>query len=286
MTVDAFIGADRRWLRLWKAAAPARWVIAHFPTRKGRGRLTWILDRILDDPRRGPSTVVLALPTGGRVLVQGGTSIVRAAIAQGQFEAAELAMLSDLCTPGSVAIDVGANVGLFTVAFARAVGPSGRVVAIEPYDRSVIELTENVRRNDLENVVILPIAVGATSGTGRIIMSDDPALIRVEPGTDDGAEGVAVSTLDEVWEDLGRPTVSVLKIDVELSELSVLRGATALLSTGPIVMVESHEAEYEQTAALLTSRGYLRQPAHLEPWNHVFRYGMAPTEASVADRSG
>jgi FkbM family methyltransferase len=220
------------------------------------------------------------------VHVRGGTSIVRAAIAQGQFEAAELALLSDLCAAGSVAIDVGANVGLFTVAFARAVGPSGRVVAIEPYDRSVTELTENVRRNELGNVVILPIAVGAASGTGRIVMSDDPALIRVEPGTDGGEDGVAVSTLDEVWTDLGRPTVSVLKIDVELSELSVLRGATALLSEGPIVMVESHDAEYGATAEFLMSRGYLRQPAHLEPWNHVFRCGNAHDGESVTDRPG
>jgi FkbM family methyltransferase len=203
--------------------------------------------------------------------VDGRTGITRSAIAQGQFEAAELALLSSLCTPGSVAIDVGANVGLFTVAFAQAVGDSGRVVAIEPYPPSVNDLTENLRRNGLANVIVIPMAVGPIHGSGRLVISDDPALVRVEQTSDEDLEGVPVTTLDEIWNDLARPTVSVLKIDVEGSEIGVLRGATALLAAGAILMVETHAGQYHETIALLQSLGYKRQPAHFEPWNHLFR---------------
>ena len=167
MTVRGFVGADVRWERLWAAAAPVRWIIAHFPTRKGRGRLTWILDRLLTDPRRGPRAVILRVPTGGQVLVGSGTGITRSAIAQGQFEAAELELLSGLCKPGTFAFDVGANVGLFTVAFAQSVGPAGRVVAIEPYPPSISDLTENLHRNGLDNVIVVPAAVGESTGSGR-----------------------------------------------------------------------------------------------------------------------
>ncbi len=285
MTVRGFVGASRRWERFWAAAAPIRWIIAHFPTRKGRGRLAWILDRLMSDSRRGPRTVILGVPTGGQVFVDGSTGILRSAIAQGQFEAAELALLSGLCAPGSVAFDVGANVGLFTVAFAQAVGPAGRVIAIEPYPPSVDHLTENLRRNTLDNVVVVPKAVGAAPGSGRIVMSDDPALIRIEQGPEVGVASVAMTTLDELWTDLGRPTVSVVKIDVEGSEVAVLRGATALLATGPVIMVETHPAEFSETVGVLRSHGYERQTTHLEPWNHVFRRNVTRDDPPAADQA-
>jgi FkbM family methyltransferase len=230
-----------------------------------------MLDRILADRRRGPKTVVLRVPTGGEVHVHGWTGIVRAAIAQGQFEAAELALMTSSCAPGTVAFDVGANVGLFTVAFAQAVGPSGRVIAVEPYPPSIANLSENVRRNGLDNVVVITKAVGASSGSGRIIMSDDPALIRIEETSESDASSVDMTTLDAIWIELGRPIVSVVKIDVEGSEATVLRGAAQLLATGPVLMVETHDAEFRETVELLRASGYERQPTQLEPWNHVFR---------------
>ena len=95
-----------------------------------------------------------------------------------------------------------------------------------------------------------------------------------------------MTTLDELWKGLGRPTVSVVKIDVEGSEVSVLRGASALLSAGPVVMVESHPAEYPETVGVLHSHGYERQSTHLEPWNHVFRpsaEAIRPLPTKLAD---
>jgi FkbM family methyltransferase len=287
MTVRGFVGPSRRWVRLWRAAGSIRWVISHFPTRKGRGRLAWILERVLADSRGRPHEMFLGVPSGGRVLVGDRTGIFRAAIGQGQFEAAELALLTSLCRPGSVAFDVGANVGLFTVAFAQAVGPTGRVLAVEPYAPSINDLRENLRRNGLDNVVIVPMAVGASKGSGRIIMSDDPALIRVEQATNAGLDRVGMTTLDHLWNELGRPLVSVVKIDVEGTEADVLRGGASLLASGPTLMVETHTSEYEETVALLSTHGYERQMTRLEPWNHVFKPTLerhAPTRADDPPR--
>jgi len=286
MTVRGFVGASRSWEVLWVLVGPIRWVIAHFPTRKGRGRLTLILDRILSGPSGRPSTVILGVPAGGQVHIGGATGMVRSAIARGQFEAAELALLSRLCRPGSVAFDVGANVGLFSVALAQAVGPTGRVVAIEPYPESIEHLIENLRRNAIDNVVVVPMAVGATTGTGRFIPSLDPALIQVEATAAEAGSTVAIATLDDLWRDLGSPSVSVLKIDVEGSEVGVLRGATALLATGPALMVETHATEYPETVGLLRSLGYEHQVAPLEPWNHLFRFDAERSGTPVADDAG
>jgi FkbM family methyltransferase len=269
--VQGFQGARGMWERAWTAAAPVRWIVAHFPTQKGKGRLTWILLGIFADRRSGPDRVVLAVPTGAEILVDGATVIGPAAIAQGYFESEEVELMTRLCKEGTLALDVGANVGLFTVAFAQSVGPTGRVLAIEPNPPSIAQLLQNVDRNGLSNVTIVPMAVGATPGRGRLV-GDDPAMIRVERETAGSEATVSVTTLDRLWTDLGRPAVSVIKIDVEGSEVSVLEGARELLRSGPALMVETRTvAEHEQTVRLLESVGYSRRRSRLETWNHVFQ---------------
>jgi hypothetical protein len=79
--------------------------------------------------------------------------------------------------------------------------------------------------------------------------------------------------LDRIWEDLGRPAVSFVKIDVEGAEASVLRGARAMMaSTHPPLLVE---AKNDARLALLLSEleplGYRRSTrAGFLPWNHLF----------------
>jgi FkbM family methyltransferase len=262
---------------LWAACAPIRLAIRLYPFRKGRGRMTWVLDRLLGDRPSGPRTIVLSVPRGGIVEIERGTSITRAAIAQGQFEASEIAVLVGLAKPATVAFDIGANVGLFTVALARAVGPTGRVVAVEPYPPSIEALASNIARNGLDNVTIVRMAVGSAPGTGRILVEADPALISVLELAEDEADSVPVTTIDSIWYEMGRPVVSAIKIDVEGSEVSVLRGATNLLATGPCVLVETRTSEsHVEAVRLLEAHGYVEQPARLESWNHLFARPLSP----------
>src|SRR5687767_5268536 len=64
-------------------------------------------------------------------------------------------LMDPFLTPGAVVVDVGANIGFNTLYAAQRVGPSGRVLAVEPADDNIVVLRENVERSALSNITIL-----------------------------------------------------------------------------------------------------------------------------------
>jgi FkbM family methyltransferase len=136
---------------------------------------------------------------------------------------------------GAVAIDVGANVGFFTIRFARWVGAAGRVIAIEPERRNFAELSRRLAAAGLAARVSLHRAVAdADTGTAHLVINPDhPGDHRI--GT--GGEPVAAITLDALAPAGAR--VSLIKIDVQGAEPRVLAGARTLLSRDrPALFVE------------------------------------------------
>ena len=119
-------------------------------------------------------------------------------------------------------LDVGANIGTETVAFAQIV-PRGRVVAIEPEARNLEWLERNTRLNALENVAIVPCAVSDRPEKIQLegYHSGNTGLVHAVPSKKGGIEG---RTLDQVYLSLERPEVSYVHIDVEGFEARVLKG--------------------------------------------------------------
>lgn len=74
--------------------------------------------------------------------------------------------------PGDIVVDVGAGIGTETVPFAKAVGPTGRVVAIEAHPRTCEALRRTVARSGLTNVTVVHAAIADREGELRITVSD------------------------------------------------------------------------------------------------------------------
>ncbi len=85
---------------------------------------------------------------------------------------------------GDCVVDIGANIGAFTVLAARMVGESGKVFAYEPDPDCCERLRENVRLNRLNNVVVDNSAVGGTSGTAKLHRHDKNAFSSLFDGVD------------------------------------------------------------------------------------------------------
>jgi FkbM family methyltransferase len=153
------------------------------------------------------------------------------------LEAGPVGQLRRLVPPGSLVVDVGANVGFFTRRFARWVGPAGRVLALEPEPRNVARLEARLRRENLHQIVgVIAAAATEAAGTAWLDLNpDNPADHRL------GDNGIAVPTVtvdDLVGRDMGRP-VSLIKIDVQGSELRVIAGAAATIARfTPALFVE------------------------------------------------
>jgi FkbM family methyltransferase len=198
---------------------------------RGKWRLVRAWTRLVD--AKAPR--VRVLPGGGEVLCD--LSIpYEAVVWLGKEEQQELEILHRLLRPGDVFVDCGANVGIWTLTAASAVGPGGRVHAFEPNPATVRKLTGNLFRSGFGNVDIVPAAVGRTKGELLLRCEAEHNLSRIVAESDAGTVPVRVVPLDQA---LGTERIAGCKIDVEGAELDVLAGAERILATSrPWLCVE------------------------------------------------
>jgi FkbM family methyltransferase len=158
---------------------------------------------------------------------------------------------------GDTVADVGAFIGLYTVALARRVGPDGKVVGFEPDDQSVRHLGEHARLNGvMERVEVVAAAVGDFDGTVKFQVQSD---LKSHVAVDDAGvvKDVRCVSLDKYFD--GR-RLDLLKVDVEGYEQKVIEGARRLLSDpvrGPrAIFIEVHPYAWAPLGA--TSEALLR----------------------------
>lgn len=189
-----------------------------------------------------PPEAVAEVPGAGALtfaLHAGGDRWISDVIRRGEiFDPQILAVLRDLIVPGTTLIDVGANIGWFSVIGSRLVGEAGHVLAVEPEPRNLRLLRRNVARNRCRNVTVLPWAAGAEPRVARLFRSDDNQGDHRLEVASERADSVAVSVrpLDAVparW----AANVGAIKMDTQGSEAAVLRGMAKLLAANPLVRV-------------------------------------------------
>lgn len=207
----------------------------------------------------------------GAFLVDIRSDILRRIVFSGSYEPDAIATLRRVLPAKGDAVDIGANIGIFSVLMARAVGDR-RVLAIEPTPAVARRLQHNISANGVAaNVVVEQCAVGATTGTvtmntvagmeeysrvGAMVLPDTAGKTAV-------AVTVPMHTLDDLIARHGlKPTL--IKMDIEGSEMRALSGAIAILAKHrPTILAEVDDrmltAAGSSAAAVLgflRSRGY------------------------------
>lgn len=165
---------------------------------------------------------------------------------QGDYFEDEIKFLRKLIQPGQVVVDVGANLGVYTLSLAKCVGDSGRVVAFEPAPHTALLLRASIEANGYSNVDVEECALSDTLGELRFAIENSSELNRVlEPGeSSDNAIVVKVSTLDHIQLAHQLHDVYFLKLDAEGQEESIIKGGERLLrNQSPIVMMEIAHGE-------------------------------------------
>jgi FkbM family methyltransferase len=164
--------------------------------------------------------------------------------------------------PGQVVWDVGANVGLFSVAAAALAGSGGRVFAMEP-DTWLVSLLRKTAASagPRAPIEVLPIAVCDENGLAGFNIakrSRSTSFLDGFGSTQTGGmrshETVATMTLDRLLD--FRPAPDFLKVDVEGAEVLVLRGAERVLRLGVTLLIEVGTEHSVEVAQLLCSHGY------------------------------
>jgi FkbM family methyltransferase len=158
-------------------------------------------------------------------------------LADGTYEADELDRFLSRVRPGHTVVDVGANIGIWSVLLSRAVGEEGRVIAFEPSPRNVDLLRLNLERNRCHNVEVVQAAVGRTKGSGSLDTASPGASHRMAQGSIIGDTDVDIVSLDD-YVDLHGLRVDALKIDIEGYEPEAIAGMRRVLGTCPTFLTE------------------------------------------------
>jgi FkbM family methyltransferase len=188
---------------------------------------------------------VVSWLNGLRVQIYPGDETSCTLLLSGLYEPNEFYWLNGCLMPGQTFIDIGANLGLYTIFAAKKVGPCGTVVAIEPSSREFARLKANVELNELSNVRVLRVATSNHSGEADLLVAEEahsghntlgdfgyPIMAR-------GKERVRAMRLDEIVRELGLTRVDVVKIDVEGAEYATLQGAADTVERfKPIILLE------------------------------------------------
>lgn len=199
------------------------------------------------------------------------------------YDSAEVGFTLDLlrarrndCGDGVVAIDCGANIGVHTIEWARAMSGWGRVYSFEPQEKIYYALAGNIALNNCFNVTARLAAVGARCGTlavpevnycvpssfGSLELqpADSSEYIGQNIDYNRTSQQIDLLTLDS----LSLPRIDLIKIDVEGMELEVLQGAQeSIKRSKPQVLVEVIKSDEQAITELLEAQGYRFFPVGL-----------------------
>lgn len=213
----------------------------------GKSRLTrWLIDRLAKNgeaeiPALGLSFFVPALRE----------PIASSLLANGTYEPQLCEALAKVLKKDGVFMDVGANVGLFSLLAAHRLVPEGRVVAFEASPRIFSFLERNAQRNPRPGLTLFHRAVTERSGDEMSFFDAPEAKFGMGSLANRFSSSAAVVksiSLDDAAEQLGLPHVDVIKVDVEGFELGVFRGARRILSQSrpPLIVFEFNDWAEEQ----------------------------------------
>lgn len=219
---------------------------------------------------------VMADYRGLQVWVNLSDGYVSFGVLNGSWENAEVDFMLSCLRPGDAVIDAGANIGVFTLQAARAVGETGRVYAFEPMRSTFGMLERSVRANGLqERCRLYNEGLGAAPSSGSFHRSSHAT----NPGSSyisadaSGDEQIRIRPIDAV--EAERP-VRFLKIDVEGFEPHVIRGATNMLRRyAPIIFTEFFPRSLREIGGI-SGAGYV---AMLEQLGYTMRVFDSDTGA-------
>lgn len=172
--------------------------------------------------------------------------------------------LLSFISSGDTVLDIGANIGVMTYHLAKKAVP-GHVFAIEPVPSNIRVIRQIMTKYQLTNVSVYPCAVGEENGYAKMILPQiggvlyhGLAHIKGKQQTEQGREvEVPIKRIDDIPE-LKAHKIAAIKLDVEESEYSVLKGAKGIIAANkPVIYCELWNTKNRfQTFDLMLSMGY------------------------------
>jgi FkbM family methyltransferase len=142
-----------------------------------------------------------------------------------------------------IVIDIGANIGTFSLAVASLVGETGKVFAFEAHSKTFSYFLKNIKANSYKNITAYNLALGEKEGELHFSSDSNDDVNHVIKS---GGLKVPVTTLDRIPEIVKEKRIQVIKLDVEGYEIFVLEGAKETLTKTKYVYFEVYEPNVKE----------------------------------------
>lgn len=160
----------------------------------------------------------------------------------GGYEAAELKAAEHFIKADSVFIDIGANVGLYAVHLSKTITTAGKIICFEPFSTNFNALRENIALNNLSQIQIEKLAVGAQQETLKLYCNpvlQNSGMISATPMENGYTEVVDAVSLDFFFKEHPLNKIDLIKIDIEGYEYNALCGMQQTLTVfQPTLLIE------------------------------------------------
>jgi FkbM family methyltransferase len=163
-------------------------------------------------------------------------------------------LLSAVLRPGMNVVDVGANLGFYTLLAAKTVGTRGRVWSFEPEPRNFQLLMKSMQANDFHNVEPVQMALSDEPRAENLFLApaSEPNAHTISQDRGMGSLEIQSTSLDDFWPSKGRGRLDLLKVHVFGDEPIVLRGSRRVLQASrPMVVTRFGSARWNDDAGLL-----------------------------------
>ena len=199
---------------------------------------------------------------GSKLLVRNGMTGATGNIYCGLHEFADMGFLLHLLRPNDLFVDVGANIGSYTILASAVCG--AKTISVEPDPNTMAVLKRNVAANAIQSLVTpLEAAIGSTDGIAQFTVGLD-TVNHVANGNERNTREVRVRRLDEV---LAAHSPILLKLDVEGFEAEVMAGAFDTLRKPSLLAVET-ESRADEVIKTLTAAGFHER--YYDPFSRQF----------------
>lgn len=193
------------------------------------------------------------------IYVRDGDAAVGRDVKKGDYEPHVTRIFQERVKPGMYVLDIGANIGFFTLLSAALVGPSGSVMAIEPNPENAKLVELSRRANGFENVTI--VQAGAGRALGLLVLNTAYSNGTTSALSDDAAQLADATTvpclrIDDIFPE-DKP-VGFIKIDIEGAEYNALLGASKLIKRCHPVIVSEFSPSLLQGISGIDARDYLK----------------------------
>ncbi len=183
----------------------------------------------------------------------------------GHYEQAELRLLKTTLKEGGTFIDLGANIGLYSLTASRIVGQHGRIISFEPFSKNYNKFIQNLELNKLNNTNVVPEkkAVGKYNSTLTLYSNSSDSnmgMASTKERLHTDKETVESVSIDTYLKDKGISKVDLIKIDIEGHEKDALMGMEETIKNmKPSFIIEILEGEDKQFFInFFKSKGYNR----------------------------